>query len=304
MKDVWRLQSITEFHRVRGLPPPEHPLVSVVNYAEVKLLPEHNNINWVLDFYSISFKKNVDVKFRYGQQQYDFDEGFMSFIAPGQVFSLEVPPVPHPDRSGWMLLIHPDFIWNTSLAKTMKQYRFFGYAINEALFVSDREETTIAGIIHNIWQEYYTSIDKFSQQIIISHIEALLTYADRFYHRQFITRKISNHQILEKLEQLLDTCFQSDYLLNHGVPTVQFVSEKLNISPNYLSSLLKIHTGRSTQQHIHDKLLEVAKEKLSTTGLSVNEIAYELGFEHPQSFRKFFKTKTTMSPLEFRQSFS
>ena len=304
MKELWRLKSITEFHRVRGLQPPAHPLISVVNYAAVQLYPEHNNINWVLDFYSISLKKNVAVKFKYGQQQYDFDEGILFFIAPGQVFNIEVPPEPQQEKSGWMLLIHPDFFWNYPIAKSIKQYEFFGYATNEALFLSEREETTVTNIIDNIRQEYYTNIDKFSQQIIIAHIEALLNYADRFYHRQFLTRKIGNHQILEKLEQLLTSWFESENLMNKGIPSVQFISEKLNISPNYLSSLLRTLTGQSTQQHIHNKLVNIAKEKLSTTNLSVNEIAYELGFEHPQSFRKFFKSKTDMSPLEFRQSFN
>jgi AraC-like DNA-binding protein len=299
MKELHRLKSITEFARVRGLPPPAHPLINVVNYADLQLAPENNHINWVLDFYSISLKKNVEVKFRYGQQLYDFDEGIMFFIAPGQVFNIEVPAVPTKERSGWMLLIHPDFLWNTPLAKTIKQYEFFGYATNEALFLSDKEETTVTNTINTIHQEYHTNIDKFSQHIIISHIEVLLNYADRFYHRQFITRKITNHQVLDKLEQLLEHWFDD----HHRIPTVQEISEQLNISPNYLSSLLKTLTGQSTQQHIHDQLIKVAKEKLSTTQLTVNEVAYELGFEHPQSFRKFFKSKTEMSPLEFRQSF-
>ena len=304
MKELRRLKSITEFHRVRGLQPPEHPLISVVDYAALKLHPDTNNINWVLDFYSISLKRNLVVKFKYGQQEYDFDEGVMFFIAPGQVFSIEVPPDGNQERTGWMLLIHPDFFHGTHLATVIKQYAFFGYAINEALFLSEKEETTIIHIIDDIRQEYHANIDKFSQPIITAHIEALLNYADRFYHRQFITRKISNHQILEKLEQLLDNCFDDGNLITSGIPSVQFVSEKLNISPNYLSSLLKTLTGQSTQQHIQSKLIEVAKEKLSTTRLTVNEIAYELGFEHPQSFRKFFKSHTEMSPLEFRQSIS
>ncbi|OMP76696.1 AraC family transcriptional regulator [[Flexibacter] sp. ATCC 35208] len=304
MRELRRLTSIQEFHRLRGLQPPAHPLISVVNYAEVVLSSESNHINWVLDFYSISLKRDVVVKFRYGQQQYDFDEGIMYFIAPGQVFNVEVPTEAQPNKSGWMLLIHPDFFWNTALAKNIKQYEYFGYAAHEALFLSDKEETTIVNIIHNIRQEYHSNIDKFTQQIIVSHIETLLNYADRFYNRQFITRKITSHQILDKLEQLLNTCFQSDSLLANGIPTVQLISENLNISPNYLSSLLKNLTGQSTQQHIQNKLIEVAKQKLSTTSLSVNEVAYELGFEHPQSFRKFFKSKTNMSPLEFRESFN
>ena len=152
--------------------------------------------------------------------------------------------------------------------------------------------------------EYHNNIDKFSQDIIISQIEVLLNYSDRFYHRQFITRKVTNHKILDRLEDILDEYFNGDDLMEKGLPSVQFVADALNVSPNYLSGLLKVMTGQSTQQHIHEKLIEKAKEKLSTTDLSVSEIAYALGFEHPQSFSKLFKTKTRLSPLEFRRSFN
>ena len=244
------------------------------------------------------------MKFKYGQQQYDFDEGTMFFMAPNQVFGIEVEKDKGLKRSGWMLLVHPDFLWHTPLAKTIKQYEYFDYSVNEALFLSEKEETTIIGIIQNIQQEYRSNIDKFSQDIIIAQLEVLLNYSDRFYHRQFITRKITNHTILNRLEDILTEYFNSDDLVKKGLPTVQYIAEALNVSPNYLSGLLKVLTGQSTQQHIHDKLIEKAKEKLSTTGLSVSEIAYELGFEHPQSFSKLFKTKTKLSPLEFRQSFN
>ena len=162
----------------------------------------------------------------------------------------------------------------------------------------------IVGILQNIQEEYHSNIDKFSQGIIISQIELLLNYAERFYNRQFITRQITNHKILGRLEDLLVDYFNSNDLLAKGLPTVHDISDKLHVSPNYLSGLLKTLTGQSTQQHIHDKLLEKAKEKLSTTELSVSEIAYELGFEHPQSFSKLFKTKTEMTPLEFRRTFN
>lgn len=160
------------------------------------------------------------------------------------------------------------------------------------------------GMMHNIEHEYHSNIDKFSQDVIIAQLELLLTYADRFYHRQFITRKITNHKILERLEDLLTEYFNSDTLSQKGLPTVQYIADMLNVSPNYLSVLLKTLTGQSTQQHIHDKLIEKAKDKLSTTSLSVSEIAYELGFEHSQSFSKLFKSKTNLSPLEFRHSFN
>jgi AraC-like DNA-binding protein len=297
-----RIKTIQEFHSIRGLPKPEHPLISVVNYDQIKHIP--GITNWVFDFYSISLKRNSNSKFRYGQQQYDFDEGIMFFMAPNQVFGIEPVKENRVTHTGWLLLIHPDFLWNTPLAKTIKRYEYFDYAVNEALFLSDKEEAIVTNIIRDIQHEYHSNIDRFSQQIIISQIELLLNYADRFYHRQFITRKITNHKMLERLEQTLTDYFNSDALIKTGLPTVQFIAEALNVSPNYLSGLLKILTGQSTQQHIHDKLIEKAKEKLSTTDLSVSEIAYELGFEYPQSFSKLFKIKTNLSPLEFRQSFN
>lgn len=304
-KQPLRVQSIAEFHRLRGLPKPAHPLLSIVNLNEVPKFPETVS-SLVLDLYSVSLKRNFTGTFKYGQQEYDFNEGTMFFMAPNQVFSIEHPPNETAAQSGWkwVLLIHPDFLWNTPLAKTIKQYEFFNYSVNEALFLSEKEEATIDGIIGNIRQEYHTNIDKFSKSIIISHIEALLNYSERFYHRQFITREKANHQMLERLETVLTDYFNSDDVMYKGLPTVQYIADRLNISPTYLSGLLKVLTGQTTQQHIHEKLIEKAKEKLSVTDLTVSEIAYQLGFEHLQSFSKLFKAKTNVSPLQFRQSFN
>ncbi|MDQ6762050.1 MAG: helix-turn-helix transcriptional regulator [Bacteroidota bacterium] len=300
-----RIKTISEFHQLNQLSPPEHPLISVVDYGQVAAAKKFNPVQSIVaDYYSISIKRGLNGKMRYGQQEYDFDEGVMYFLAPKQVLSVAVDENSIAIPSGWILLIHPDFLWNTALAKNMKRYEYFDYSVNEALFLSEKEEATINNIIQNIQQEYHANIDKFSQDIIISQIETLLNYAERFYHRQFITRKKANHQLLDRLETLLSNYFNSEELLKKGLPTVQYISETLNVSPNYLRSLLKVLTGQSTQQHIHDKLIEKAKEKLSTTDLSVSEIAYELGFEHPQSFSKLFKTKTNFSPVEFRQSFN
>jgi AraC family transcriptional regulator, transcriptional activator of pobA len=299
-----RIKSISQYHQVMGLPKPEHPLISVINLATITHPPGNEPINLVFDFYSISLKRDFNARIKYGQQQYDFDEGIMFFISPNQVFGIEVNKDEVVKRSGWLLLVHPGFLWNTALAKTIKQYEYFDYSVHEALFLSDKEETTIISIMQNIQQEYHSNIDKFSQDIIIAQLELLLNYADRFYHRQFITRKISTHKILNRLEDMLNKYFNADDLIKKGLPTVQHIAEVLNVSPNYLSGLLKTLTGQSTQQHIHDKLIEKAKEKLSTTDLSVSEIAYELGFGHPQSFSKLFKTKTNFSPLGFRQSFN
>lgn len=302
--NVHRIKTISEYHQLMGLPKPEHPLISLINFASIKRDNCNEEMNLMFDFYSVSLKKNFNGKMKYGQQQCDFDEGVLFFMSPGQVFGIEPVKGVQVKKTGWLMLIHPDFLWNTPLAKTIKRYEYFSYAVHEALFLSDKEESTIEKILDNIEQEYKSNIDKFSQGVIIAQLELLLTYADRFYHRQFITRKTINHTILDRLEDILTEYFKGDSLEKKGLPTVQNIAAELFVSPNYLSGLLKVLTGQSTQQHIHEKLIEKAKEKLSATDLSVSEIAYELGFEHPQSFSKLFKTKTNLSPLEFRQSFN
>ncbi|GAA0551357.1 helix-turn-helix domain-containing protein [Chitinophaga japonensis] len=297
-------RTINEFHQFRQLPQPRHPLISVINIDAIKHLHTDEPLTLLLDFYCIAIKRISNFKVKYGQQQYDFDNGIMSFMAPNQVYSIVLDKNEKLKQSGWVIFIHPDFLWNTTLAQTIKQYDFWDYFVNEALFLSEKEEATVTNIIQNIQQEYCSNIDRFTKKIITSHVENLLNYAERFYHRQFITREKTNHQILERLEKLLTRHFADDNLTIKGLPSVKYVSEQLNLSPGYLSSLLRVLTGQNTQQHIHGKLIEKAKEKLSATNLSVSEIAYELGFEHLQSFSKFFKTKTEMSPLEFRKKFN
>ena len=300
-----RIKTIDEFHRLRNFPKPEHPLVSVLKVENTKHLHTIEPRNLVLDFYMIALKRVTNGKLKYGQQQYDFNEGIMSFMSPNQVFSITLDNEDEElKQSGWVLFIHPDFFWNTTLAKKIKQYDFFDYSVTEALVLSEKEEVTINAIMENIRQEYHSNIDKFSKEIIVSQIETLLNYSQRFYNRQFITREKANHQILDRLEKLLIDYFNSDNLISKGLPTVQCIADKLNVSPSYLGSLLRTLTGQNTQQHIHEKLISKAKEKLSTTNLSISEIAYELGFEHPQSFSKLFRTKTSLSPSEFRLSFN
>jgi AraC family transcriptional activator of pobA len=302
---LYHFEKISDYHRAAGLPNPAHPLISVVHMDDLKRPLTDYPFNIIYDFYSIAMKRVKNAKIRYGQQTCDFDEGVLFFMSPGQVFGVDIEKGSgdhHPE--GWMILIHPDFLWNTPLAKSIKQYEFFNYSVNEALYLSDKEETSLTNITQNIEQEYHANIDRFSQNVIIAQLELLLTYSERFYQRQFITRKISSHEILIKLEDLLTSYFQSDVLAKKGLPSVTYIAENLNISPGYLSGLLKSLTGQNTQQHLHNKLIELAKEKLSTTNLTVSEIAYELGFEHLQSFSKLFKTKTNFSPLEFRHSFN
>jgi len=302
---VKRFKSISEFYKFRELPAPQHPLISVIDVANVKHLHTDEPSGLVFDFYGIAIKRTTNIKVQYGQQPFDFNEGILSFMAPNQVTAIGVKDAKQPiKQSGWALYIHPDFLWNTPLAKTIKQYDFWDYSLHEALFLSEKEEATIVAIIKNIEQEYHSNIDKFSKSIVISHIEALLNYANRFYNRQFITREKANHEILEQLENLLTDHFNSDVGISKGLPTVGYLAQSLNMSPKYLSSLLKVLTGQNAQQHIHEKLIEKAKEKLSTTNLSISEIAYGLGFEHLQSFSKLFKIKSKQSPLEFRTSFN
>lgn len=296
-----RIKTISQFHTLRGLPKPKHPLISVINFEDMAPAPESVKQRLIFDFYTISVKRDMDHKYRYGQQDYDFDEGVMFCMAPHQVLSV-IREENGKNPSGWMMMIHPDFLWNTPLASAIRKYEFFDYSVNEALFLSDDEEVKIQQITDNIKQEYQTNIDQFSQNIIISQLETLLNYSERFYQRQFITRGKAHHQFLERLEVLLKDYFEGNNLKEHGLPSVRFLAEKFNMSQYYMRSLLKTLTGQTTQQHIHEKLIEKAKERLSTTELSVSEIAYELGFEHSQSFSKLFKAKTDISPLEFRKS--
>ena len=298
-------KTISEFHTFRNLAKPQHPLISLINVDDVRQLHRDEPTQLIFDFYSIALKRVSNLDVQYGQQSFDFTEGVMSFMAPGQVIRLALVDKQEAiNQSGWVFNIHPDFLWNTPLAKTIKQYDFWSYSLHEALFLSAKEEAIINDLVLTIHQEYHANIDRFSKSIIVSQLETLLNYCDRFYHRQFITREKANHQVLERLETLLDAYFDTDVWDKGGLLTVQNIANQLNLSPKYLGNLLRTLTGQNTQQHIHDKLIEKAKEKLSTTDLSVSEIAYALGFEHLQSFSKLFKTKTNLSPVAFRSSFN
>jgi AraC family transcriptional regulator, transcriptional activator of pobA len=256
----------------------------------------------VLNFYKISYRPKHSGKVRYGQRYYDFDEGGLLFASPGQIIGSD-----HIDTgscSDYTLLIHPDFLWNYPLAKKIKQYGFFSYSANEALHLSEEEKAAIISIFKMIEAELNSRIDEFSQDVMIAHIELLLNYANRFYKRQFITRKIINNDLLVKLEDLLTDYFNNETSPSQGLPTVQYLAEQLHLSPGYLSDMLRSLIGQNAQQYIHEKLIERSKELLSTTSLSVSQIAFQLGFEHSQSFSKFFKLKAKLSPLQFRQSFN
>lgn len=299
-----KFNSITEAHRAFGLPNPVHPLISFINGGS--LLPDNMRASsHVLGFYKISYKPKLSGRLRYGQGYYDFDEGGLLFAAPNQVLGNHQEDDGQPEVcSLYTLLIHPDFFLQYPLAKKIRQYGYFSYAVNETLHLSDSEKETIIGIFKMIEAELASRIDDFSHDVIITQIELLLNYANRFYKRQFITRKAVNSDLLEQLDVLLDDYFDKETSLNKGLPTVQYLASHINLSPGYVSDMLRSLIGLNAQQYIHTKLVDKAKEKLSATSLTVSEVAYLLGFEHPQSFNKFFKTKTNLSPLEFRKSFN
>ncbi|MVM35470.1 helix-turn-helix domain-containing protein [Spirosoma sp. HMF4905] len=298
----YKIESLTDAHRAFGLLKPQHPLVSLINgsYTQVdgSKIPHYH----VLGFYKIAYKPKLKGNLRYGQSYYDFDEGGLLFASPGQLIGSNNNDVSA--CSEYTLLIHPDFFLGYPLAKTIRQYGFFSYSTNETLHLSEDEKGTIFEIFNLIDKELSSRIDDFSQDVVISQIELLLNYANRFYKRQFITRKAVNHNLLQKLEEELEHYFNTQALLEQGLPTVSYLADHLNLSPSYLSDMLRSLIGQNAQQYIHDKLIEKAKEQLSTTTLSISEVAYALGFEHSQSFSKLFKTKTNLSPLEFRRSFN
>lgn len=297
MKDI---RTITEFHRLTSLPEPLHPLVSVTRSELCQFAPDGTWDHFMSQFYCIALKREVKGKIKYGQQSYDYDKGVMSFTAPRQVQSLDVKAVEC--GTGLLLFFHPDVLLKHLLANAIKQYGFFSYAVNEALHLSAAEEADMVAIIKKIEQEC-GHIDRHTQDIIVSQIDLLLAYANRFYERQFFTRKNNQSDLLTKFEAIVDHHFTSHHS-EQGVLTVQQIAAAMHLSPNYLGDMLRTLTGQNAQQHIHEKLIQYAKEKLSTTSLSVSEIAYQLGFEHSQSFSKLFKSKTSQSPLAFRAAFN
>lgn len=302
-------ESLSDAMKAAGFPAPQHPLIALINGVDRPvsgLPPQHHH---VLNFYKISFRPTWGGTLRYGQTYFDFSEGGLFFAAPHQVVGNNSHVDGHVVENQCVnqqitLLMHPDFLLNYPLAETIKRYHYFSYTVNEALHLSDKEKDVIVSVFRNMEDELNNRIDDVSHDVIISQIELLLNYAQRFYKRQFVTRKPVNDTVLQKLEAILDTYFDEQTSLSQGIPTVQSVADQLNFSPSYLSDMLRSLTGQNTQQHIHNKLIERAKQQLSTTSLSVSEIAFALGFEHPQSFSKFFRNKTNQSPLAFRASFN
>ncbi len=311
MKTDFRiLHTITEYTRFYGMPAPAHPLLSVLDlstWRDVPVTPEAIALVQtpvVRQFYTVSLKRNVGgAGLRYGQQSYDYSEGVLSFMAPGQGCWAEgeVDVAGLRAMTGWTLVFHPDLLRPYSLAKKIMGYGFFSYQVHEALHLSAREERQLEGLLTTIADELERPIDAFSQEVIVTQLDMLLTYANRFYHRQFLTRRTAEHDLLGRFEALLTAYFALEGE-DRPLPTVQYFADALHCSPTYLSDMLRTLTGQTAQQHIHQALLEQAKLLLRTTSLSVKETAFRLGFDYPPYFSRLFKNKTGQTPAEFRFS--
>ena len=297
----FEINSISQAHQSVGLPAPKHPLVSVVKTEDFRPTIDFRGLKVINNLYQITLKQQGCGNLTYGKNSYDYEEGTLVFISPGQVTTFEGEmPTYDEGNKGWTLAFHPDLIRKSSLANKMGQYSFFNYEVNEALHLSEEELKTIEDILDKIVREYCQNLDKHSQNLIISNIELLLDYCTRFYDRQFYTRSNLNLDYVSKFEKLLKKYYETQGVDEKGLPGVKYIASELNFSSNYLSDLLKKETGKTAQEHIHLFVIERAKNSLLNSRKSISEIGYSLGFEYPQHFSNLFKAKTGMSPSEYR----
>lgn len=273
-----------------------HPLVSVVDYSK---LPMRNRFSARFGLYAVMLKDLKCGELRYGRQYYDYQEGTMVFISPGQEVSIENENEMYQPK-GFALVFHPDFIRGTNLGKSIDQYHFFSYSVNEAVHLSERERQIVLDFYGKIQYELQHAIDKHSKKLIISTIELFLDYCTRFYDRQFITRDEVNKGILGRFEKLLSDYFNSDKPLHDGLPSVSYFAAQMNLSPNYFGDLVRKETGRSAQEFIQSRIIDLAKDRMHDPSKSVSQVAYELGFKYPQHFTRLFRQKVGKSPAEYR----
>lgn len=295
-----RFTNLSDLHKALGIAGPKHPLFSIIKFEDLPVLNNPERTKLILDFYQVTIKTSSPCKIQYGQTLFDFNEGVVSCFGPRQ--SSIIDPYFEYAKSGWLVNIHPEFFRSYALSQKIKQLGFFDYVISEALILSEDEQKSMEIIFQQVEREYHLPIDSFSQDVIVANLEVLLSYCNRYYKRQFVTRKISGGGILERLENILESHFQNNN--NQGLPSPSYLANQLNISTRYLSDILKQLTGHTTQQLIQNKIIDLSKDRLTSTQMSVSEIAYQLGFEYPQSFSKLFKMKTNQTPLEYRQSFN
>jgi AraC-like DNA-binding protein len=302
MSDLIKIKTISQVHNFFGIEKPKHPLVTLLELNNKFRQMGLSHIHYTSELYQITFKSSNCPHIRYGRNTYDYQEGTLLFMGPGQTLQIDLDEDDiTSDYGSWALLFHPDLIRKSELGKIIDKYAFFSYNVNEALHVSEEEKKLLEDIISRIVKEYSQNIDKHSQELIVSQIKLLLDYCSRYYDRQFHTRSNLNKDIVVDFEQLLKEYFNSENLSEKGIPLVKYFSKALNLSSYYLSDLLKKETGRNTQEYIHFYIIERAKTTLLNSNNSVSQIAYDLGFEYPQHFSKLFKNKTGMSPKEYRK---
>jgi len=297
MGDIISLNSISEAHKLMGISKPSHPLISVFHHTP-EMHMSFGDFRFTGNLYLISMKEGTG-SLGYGRHHYDFEEGTMTFVAPGQVLSA-AEGVPVNEDKGWSVLFHPDLIRKTALGRHIDSYSFFNYEVNEALHLSDREKNSLAELVQKIEEEINLNTDMHTQALIVSNLELILNYCTRYYDRQFYTRSDQNKDLVSRFESFLKEYFNTARQLDLGIPSVSYCSEQLNMSPSYLSDLLKKETGRNAQDHIHSFIVERAKTILLNSNESISEVAFGLGFDYSQHFSTLFKAKTGLTPKEYR----
>ena len=300
MSKIIQIKTISQVHQELNIEKPKHPLVSVIPIDERVANYNYGDATYVFDFYQVSLKTGISGEIKYGRNTYDFQEGTMVFIKPGQAMSFK-DHEGQPDGGGWTLLFHPDLIRKSTLGKNIDNYSFFSYETHEALHLSEQERASLTQLVRKIETEYQHNIDRHTQKLIVANIELLLDYCTRYYDRQFYVRTNLSQDIVTRFERLLVMYFDTEQSLETGLPTVKYCGEQLNMSPSHLSDLLKKETGKTTQQHIQAVIIDRAKTQLLGTDEQISQIAYGLGFEHPSHFSKMFKTLTGMSPAQYRR---
>lgn len=293
--NIVKINNVGAYCKLRGADT-LHPLITILDYDNLKFLePASYNFG----FYCIFLKETKCGDLRYGKETYDYQEESLVFVAPGQILTVEK-YLPNVKPKGKVLIVHPDFLQGTALSNIMTDYTFFSYAVNEALHLSQKEKTMVLEMFETIEKELQQNIDKHSKTLVISHLQLLLNYSIRFYDRQFITREHINKGILERFEKLLNSYFSSRKPQEKGLPSVAFCADELHLSANYFGDLIKKETGTTAQEYIQTKVIEVAKERIFDHNKSISEVAYDLGFKYPQHFTRLFKTKTGVTPVEYR----
>ena len=297
--NILHIKSIGQLHQSSGFGQPTHPLIAIIDTNNISFSEEMLGLRISSDLYSIALK-DLSCGLDYGRNSYDFSDGVLFFSAPNQVFTVTKVQKLN-EVQGWMLYFHPDLIRNTKLGELIDNYNFFNYEVNEALHLSDKEKAIICDLVKLIQNEINERIDNHSQQVLVANLELILSYSQRFYNRQFNTRAAQNSDIVAKVESLLKEYYKKNEFFDLGQPTIKYLADNCNLSPNYLSDLLSKETGRSAKDHINDFLVDKAKHLLLRSTDSVNEIAYSLGFNYPHYFGRLFKKKTGKTPQEYRQ---